>query len=185
MRNESWRDEWKKNVSDNVRTLLKLMGMRISFTAEADEEKVLTITFKNSLIADEEEQRMLFASLSYLSIQFLKREYKNRFTGFRIVVTGPAPKKGAPKEEAPVAKEPTSRPEPRRSSSARGSNRYQKKNVSTRNENTVDDEHLNEQLKFAQQQLRQEEEVKQVFEEAVRKADENQEQESAPKVRSC
>ena len=24
-----------------------LMGMRISFTAEADEEKVLTITFKN------------------------------------------------------------------------------------------------------------------------------------------
>lgn len=160
-----WRDEWQTQVTDNVRHILKHMNIKTSFDAKVTDDKVLTLTFKSSVLPDAEEQRMFFASLSYLSIQFLKREYKNRFTGFRIVVTGPEPKgqKAQSVEEATEVKEATTEKSSERRSNGRrsgsrtaGRSSGRSSSRGKRGDFAGNGDHADEQRKFAQQQLEQE-----------------------------
>ncbi|MGD1997693.1 MAG: Jag N-terminal domain-containing protein, partial [Candidatus Dependentiae bacterium] len=105
--NQDWRGEWEKYVITTVRDITKLMGITVPFEARRD-DKMLTLSFKKAVLEDAEEQHMLFASLSYLSIQFLKRHYKNRFLGYRVLVTcadkGAAADKPARKSEAKASR---------------------------------------------------------------------------------
>lgn len=89
VKNEGWRDEWKDFVVSEIRELLKHMGIGVGIDAQVSGDKLLTISFAQAVLDNEEEQRMLFATLSYLAIQLLKRTYKSRFIGYRIAVTGP------------------------------------------------------------------------------------------------
>lgn len=170
----SWNSQWKKSVVNSLKDLLKHMGIKTGFTTEVTEERLLTITFKSPLMQEEEEQRMLFASLSYLSIQLLKREYKNRFTGFRIVVTGPAPKAKAAKSEkeakATTSQQNSSRDDRRKD--ARRDDKGGRRPRRQRNDNAdrrsnSDDQHIDEQLKFAKQQLAQEGDLHEVLEQVT------------------
>ena len=111
-----WRGEWEKYVITTVRDIVKLMGITVPFEAKRD-DKMLTLTFKKALLQDPEEQHMLFASLSYLSIQFLKRHYKNRFLGYRVLISC------AEKNEANASRTEESAAKPEQARSERSSSR--------------------------------------------------------------
>jgi predicted RNA-binding protein Jag len=86
---EGWNDEWKVFVLNEIRELAKHMGITSVAEATVTGDKLLTITFKQALLDNDDDQRMLFATFSYLGMQLLKRMYKSRFVGYRIIVTGP------------------------------------------------------------------------------------------------
>lgn len=176
----AWRDEWKQSVTNNLREMLRNMSIKTSFQTAITDDRVLTITFKSALLQDEEEQRMLFASLSYLSIQFLKREYKNRFTGFRIVVTGPAPKKREAAKEADASEksEKAPRAEKKERTEKKATSSHAKKEDKARSPRgrrqksaplgvSDDTTHVDEQLKFAKQQLAEEGDLADVLEQVT------------------
>lgn len=169
---DSWQPEWRDFVVGTIKQLTKLMNVTVPFTGKVTEDKVLTITFKESILGSDEEQRMLFASLSYLAIQFLKREHKNRFAGFRIVVTGPKPKgdkksessdkadtgsteeKRAPRTSSRTSRSSSGRSSSSRSSSGRSSSpRRVSSTQVTVAPTTASEEIVDEQLRFAQEQL--------------------------------
>ena len=86
---EGWSDEWQQFVLNEIKDLVKRMGFDVVADAAVTGDKILTVTFKKALLDNDDEQRMLFATFSYLAIQLLKRTYKSRFVGYRIAVTGP------------------------------------------------------------------------------------------------
>lgn len=81
-----WHKQWVTYVENSLRALLEKMRITTPFHLIVD-KKNLTISFTQGILEDEEEQRMFFASISYMAIQFLKRQYKNKFVGFKIIVT--------------------------------------------------------------------------------------------------
>jgi len=114
---EGWSDEWQEFVLNEIRELLKRMGMSTDMHGTVTADKVFTIAFKKALLDNDDEQRMLFATFSYLAIQLLKRQYKSRFVGYRIAVTGPKADGSAMSadsdEPASAMSGPRSAPEPR------------------------------------------------------------------------
>lgn len=86
---QGWREQWKDYVVTELRELLRMMGITVVIEAGVTNDKTLTITFAHPVLDNDEEQRMLFATLSYLGLQLLKRMYKSRFIGYKILVTGP------------------------------------------------------------------------------------------------
>lgn len=81
---EGWTQENVADISNFLQEVLDLMGSTVAFTT-LFEKQVLTITFVRPVVDDQESERMLYASLSYLFIQFLKKKYKKRFKGFRLM----------------------------------------------------------------------------------------------------
>lgn len=159
---QDWRGEWEKYVITTVRDIVKLMDITIPFEAQRD-DKMLTLTFKKRVLEDAEEQHMLFASLSYLSIQFLKRHYKNRFLGYRVLITcaeGEKPVRKSepaaePSENASSSSAPTERRRrtPRRTNDAESTVKPRSRNAAPKG---VSDDIVSEQILFAQQQLERE-----------------------------
>jgi len=86
---EGWRDQWKDFVHHEIREVLRLMGITVMVEATVIEEKTLSLSFAQPAMDDNEEQKLLFTALAYVGLQFLKRMYKNRFAGLKVVVTGP------------------------------------------------------------------------------------------------
>lgn len=86
---DSWQDEWRDFVLSEIEALLSHMGISVRLSAQTTADKVLTVSLDRAILESDEDQRMLFATLSYLSIQLLKRNYKSRFAGYRVAVTGP------------------------------------------------------------------------------------------------
>ncbi len=138
-----WVNEWVSFIVKELRALLELSSITTDFEATKN-RKMLTISFKDAVLADSEEQRMLFASLSYLLIQLLKRHYKNRFVGFKIIVTCASQPK-PPKKQKEQQKE--AKP---------SKNQTKVGEVLTPSDHSVSDQIENEQIKFAQAQLEQE-----------------------------
>lgn len=83
---EGVKPEWLDLVVAEIRRLAKLTGITVECYGKVTDSSTMTVYFKDMVMEDPEEQRMVFASLSYLGMQFLKREFKSRFTGYRIVV---------------------------------------------------------------------------------------------------
>ena len=81
---EGWTQENVSDISSFLQEVLNLMGSTVAFTT-LFEKQILTITFARPVVDDQESERMLYASLSYLFIQFLKKKYKKRFKGFRLM----------------------------------------------------------------------------------------------------
>jgi len=160
VRSGEWRADWERFVVNNMRDLVKLMGVAVPFDVSKN-KSVLTIMFKEAVLGNEEEQRMLFASLSYLSIQFLKRYYKNRFVGYRIIVT--CKQQGAGSSfsgDARLRRSTSSRVTSSQRKQSSSSKDVQKQTASTaaaRKQQMFiagqESEHLAEQLRFAKQQL--------------------------------
>lgn len=81
---EGWTQENVTDITVFLQEVLDLMGSTVAFTT-LFEKQILTITFARPVVDDPESERMLYASLSYLFIQFLKKKYKKRFKGFRLM----------------------------------------------------------------------------------------------------
>ncbi len=118
---EGWSEEWQDFVMNEIRELLKRMAISVDMHGVVTADKVFTISFKKPLLENDDEQRMLFATFSYLAIQLLKRQYKSRFVGYRIAVTGPKADGSAMSADSdePASAMSAPRPEPREARPAR------------------------------------------------------------------
>lgn len=82
----TWIPEWADLIGGWLKEIMVTMGMgHIPFSYKID-RRVLTITFEQNLLEHAEEERVLFISLSYLLIQFLKKKYKKKFRGFHLLI---------------------------------------------------------------------------------------------------
>lgn len=81
---EGWTSEYVGDITTYLQEVLDLMGSTVAFNSMF-EKQILTITFARPVVDDQESERMLYASLSYLFVQFLKKKYKKRFKGFRLM----------------------------------------------------------------------------------------------------
>ncbi|MFA6534978.1 MAG: Jag N-terminal domain-containing protein [Candidatus Babeliales bacterium] len=81
-----WIPEWISFVSEGLRDLLKFLPFQTNFTTKID-KKVLSIMFDKPLMENEDENRAVSASISYILMQYLKRKYKKKFRGYQILVT--------------------------------------------------------------------------------------------------
>ena len=82
---ERWTDDWVDNINGNLKEIMSIIKIPTKFTSRID-KKTLHINFINNLLPSAEEERLLFISLSYLLIQFLKKKYKKKLRGFHLVI---------------------------------------------------------------------------------------------------
>lgn len=81
-----WVAEWVSYVSQGLTDLLKVLPFQANFTTKID-NKILSVMFDKPLMENEDENRAVSASISYILMQYLKRKYKKKFRGYQILVT--------------------------------------------------------------------------------------------------
>ncbi|MGE0207308.1 MAG: hypothetical protein AB7R69_05675 [Candidatus Babeliales bacterium] len=82
-----WADDMIANARIWIASALEAMDKKdISFSTQAN-NYYLRITFEKPLLGDEEKERQLFRSFSFLLLQALKRKFKRPLRGFKIVLT--------------------------------------------------------------------------------------------------
>ncbi len=81
----TWTSEWENNIDFNLKNILSIINIKTKFTTRID-KKTLHIMFEEKLLPSSEEERMLFISLSYLLVQFLKKKFKKKLRGFHLVL---------------------------------------------------------------------------------------------------
>ena len=83
---ERWSQEMIDDVQVWFKEMVQILNIKVPFTSKAD-RRMLTLTFDQAVAPSSEDERQLFASLSYLLIQFLKKKHKKKFRGFHLVIT--------------------------------------------------------------------------------------------------
>lgn len=81
-----WSPEAVDYVTSCLQDITKITNITSKFSANA-EKKVLTITFEDKVHSSTDEERMLFISLSYILMQFLKKKFKKKFRGFQLMLS--------------------------------------------------------------------------------------------------
>lgn len=83
-----WNAELMGDIESNLKEILAIMGVGSSF-ALSFEKQLLTINFAESTVHEAEAEKMLYTSVSYLLLQFLKKKHRRRFKGYRILMVSP------------------------------------------------------------------------------------------------
>jgi predicted RNA-binding protein Jag len=82
---EQWTPELISDIQDTFKEMIQLLNISIPYSVKAD-RRMLSIMFDQAIAHNPEDQRQLFASLSYLAIQFLKKKHKKKLRGFHIMI---------------------------------------------------------------------------------------------------
>lgn len=77
-----------------LQEIIKLLGFSETFKTSTT-KKALTITFNKALTENKDDERLLFSSLSYLLINFMKKKQKKKLQGYQIILTSKKPQKKA------------------------------------------------------------------------------------------
>ncbi len=94
-----WNDQWIDEINTWLKELTDIMGITTKFTSNV-EKRTLIITFNERLLGSADDEKLLFISLSYTLIQFLKKKHKKKFRGFHLLITS----KGMPVHEKQQSK---------------------------------------------------------------------------------
>ena len=81
-----WDDTWVGEITAWFNEVLKIMNITVPFQTSVDKQ-TLTVMFKEPVLQGLDEEHVLFASFSFLFIQFLKKLHRRRFSGYRLLVT--------------------------------------------------------------------------------------------------
>jgi predicted RNA-binding protein Jag len=81
-----WTDSLIYDVTTWLTEITKTLKISVPFKVKTN-KKSLTLTFDRDVLPTREDERLLFSGLSYLLIQFLKKKYKKKYQGYRIVIT--------------------------------------------------------------------------------------------------
>jgi predicted RNA-binding protein Jag len=81
-----WSDMLVHDITNWLTDILKKINLQPGFKANVN-LKALTITFDRDVLKTKEEERLLFSSLSYLLIQFLKKKHKKKYQGYQLIIT--------------------------------------------------------------------------------------------------
>lgn len=74
------------DINGWLQELAGIMQLNVEHKSTVD-TKTLTLTFINPVIEGAEDERLLFSGLSYTLMQFLKKKYKKKFQGYRLLLT--------------------------------------------------------------------------------------------------
>jgi len=85
---DAWEACYVESINAWLNEIISTIGYNVSFESSVS-GKVLHVQFSSDFIADPELSRSLYAALSFVLLQFLKREHKRRFRGLRIALTHP------------------------------------------------------------------------------------------------
>jgi hypothetical protein len=85
---DAWEASYVESINAWLTEIITTIGYNVSFESSVS-GKVLHVQFSSDFIADSELSRSLYAALSFVLLQFLKREHKRRFRGLRIALTHP------------------------------------------------------------------------------------------------
>jgi len=80
-----WSEQWSGDINGWLDELVGIIKIETPYELKAD-GRTLKVHFSETLFTDSEDERMLYSSLSYLLMQSLKKKYKSKFRGFRIVL---------------------------------------------------------------------------------------------------
>ena len=83
---DTWQEHVIKEVDFWLRDFMKIAKISSSYKISTN-KKEMKILFRDKVIQKDEDERLLFSSLSYLLIQFLKKKFKKKFQGYYIVLT--------------------------------------------------------------------------------------------------
>jgi predicted RNA-binding protein Jag len=83
---EGWAPEYINYIESSFKELLILLGVQTEWVTKIDRH-VLTLVLQKPIVEDNELERMVQGSCSYLLIQLLKKRFKKKFRGFQLVVT--------------------------------------------------------------------------------------------------
>ncbi len=97
-------ENWTEDLANDVKIVLKeaisIMGGAETFTTRLD-KKMMMISFNQPVCEKVEDERQLFASLSYMLIQILKKKHKKKFKGYHIILN--SKRHGSSEKQEPVA----------------------------------------------------------------------------------
>jgi len=97
-------ENWTEELADDVKVVLKeavsIMGGAETFTTRLD-KKMMMISFNQPVCERAEDERQLFASLSYMLIQILKKKHKKKFKGYHIILN--SKRHGSSEKQEPAA----------------------------------------------------------------------------------
>ena len=96
-----WNDELINDIQASLKEIVTIMQVTSPF-AFSHERQLLTITFAESTIDEAEAEKMLYTSVSYLLLQFLKKKHRRRFKGYCILMISPTCGRAAAEKEAPA-----------------------------------------------------------------------------------
>jgi predicted RNA-binding protein Jag len=82
----AWEDSWVGEITAWFNEVLKIMNITVPFQTSIDKQ-TLTVMFNEPVLRGLDEEHVLFASFSFLFIQFLKKQHRRRFSGYRLLVT--------------------------------------------------------------------------------------------------
>lgn len=92
-----WESAWVDDAQGWFKDVIANLGLDVPFTIKAD-KRVLNVVFERAILPTVEDERQLFASFSYLVVQFLKKKHKKKLRGFHLVISS---KKNAPTPDKP------------------------------------------------------------------------------------
>ena len=85
---DSWEASYVDSINSWLNEIISTIGYDVTFESSVS-GKILHVEFSSDFVADAELSRSLYAALSFVLLQFLKREHKRRFRGLRIALTHP------------------------------------------------------------------------------------------------
>lgn len=85
---DSWEVSYVDSINAWLNEIISTIGYNVTFESRVS-GKILHVEFSGDFVADAELSRSLYAALSFVLLQFLKREHKRRFRGLRIALTHP------------------------------------------------------------------------------------------------
>jgi|SaaInlStandDraft_6_1057023.scaffolds.fasta_scaffold107417_1 predicted RNA-binding protein Jag len=79
-----WSDAFIDDIKVWLKEITDIIGIKTFFELVPD-KLILNIAFKGIVLNGEDEERMLFASLSSLLLQILKKKYKRKLLGYKLI----------------------------------------------------------------------------------------------------
>jgi len=83
---EFWAREWIDDIETMVKDTIFIMGALVPFSIKV-EKKILSVMFDKGVLKTADDERQLFASLSYLFMQMLKKKHKKKLQSYHIVLS--------------------------------------------------------------------------------------------------
>jgi hypothetical protein len=83
---EAWTPELVSDVEQWFKEAVGLLEIQTSYTTRID-RRALYFIFERGIFSSPDEDRQLFASLSHLLVQFLKKKHKKKLRGYHLVIS--------------------------------------------------------------------------------------------------
>ncbi len=83
---EAWTSDLVTDIEQWLKEITGLLDIHVAYTSNVD-RRALFIMFERGIFPTVDEDRQLFASLSHLLVQFLKKKHKKKLRGYHLVLS--------------------------------------------------------------------------------------------------